>query len=48
VQRQAGHSKPNITLDHYSHEFGLRQQRADDARTKIAATGLGLILAASG
>jgi integrase len=47
VQRQAGHSRPSITLDHYSHEFGLRQQRAEDARTKIAATGLGSVLAAS-
>jgi integrase len=44
VQRQAGHSRPSITLDHYAHEFGLRQERADDARARIAATGLASVL----
>jgi len=43
VQRQAGHAKPSITLDVYSHEFE-RAKRSDDVRAKIAATGIGAAL----
>jgi integrase len=38
VQRQAGHAKPSITLDIYSHEFE-RAKGSDDARARIAAMG---------
>lgn len=44
VQRQAGHARPSITLDLYSHEF-QRAKRSDDIRAKIAASGVGSILA---
>ncbi|MEJ7791947.1 MAG: site-specific integrase [Gaiellaceae bacterium] len=40
VQRQAGHARPSITLDRYSHEFA-NAQRAADLRARIAATGFG-------
>lgn len=40
VQRQAGHTRPSITLDRYSHEFA-NAQRAADIRARIAATGFG-------
>jgi integrase len=43
VQRQAGHARPSITLDIYSHEFE-RAKRSDDIRAKIAATGIGAVL----
>lgn len=43
VQRQAGHAKPSITLDVYSHEFE-RAKRSNDVRAKIAATGLAAVL----
>jgi integrase len=43
VQRQAGHSKPSITLDIYSHQFE-KAKRASDIRAKIEASGLGLAL----
>jgi integrase len=44
VQRQAGHSRPSITLDIYSKEFE-RAKRSEDVRAKIAATGIGAALA---
>jgi integrase len=40
VQRQAGHARPSITLDIYSHEFE-KAKRSEDIRAKIAATGIG-------
>jgi len=40
VQRQAGHARPSITLDRYSHEFA-NTQRAADVRARITATGFG-------
>ena len=40
VQRQAGHARPSITLDLYSHEFE-KAKRADEIRARIAATGIG-------
>jgi integrase len=43
VQRQAGHARPSITLDVYSHEFE-RAKRSEDVRAKIAATGVGEML----
>lgn len=43
VQRQAGHARPSITLDIYSHEFE-RTKRSEDVRAKIAATGIGAVL----
>jgi integrase len=43
VQRQAGHAKPSITLDVYSHEFE-RAKRSEDIRAKIAASGIGAVL----
>lgn len=43
VQRQAGHAKPSVTLDLYSHEFE-RAKRSDDVRAKIAETGIGAML----
>jgi integrase len=45
VQRQAGHSKPSVTLDTYSHEFE-RAKRSEDVRSKIAA-GTSISLARS-
>jgi integrase len=36
VQRQAGHSRPSVTLDIYSHEFE-KTKRSEDIRAKIAA-----------
>jgi integrase len=36
VQRQAGHSRPSVTLDIYSHEF-QKAKRSEDIRSKIAA-----------
>jgi integrase len=45
VQRQAGHSRPSVTLDIYWHEFE-KAKRSEDIRAKIAATGLGTLLAA--
>lgn len=43
VQRQAGHARPSVTLDIYSHEFE-RAKRSEDVRAKIAATGIGAVL----
>jgi integrase len=43
VQRQAGHARPSVTLDTYSHEFE-RAKRSEDIRAKIAATGIGELL----
>ena len=40
MQRQAGHARPSITLDLYSHEFE-KAKRADEIRARIAATGIG-------
>jgi integrase len=47
VQRQAGHAKPSITLDIYSHEFE-RAKRSEDVRAKIAATGIGAAIRTAG
>jgi integrase len=46
VQRQAGHARPSVTLDTYSHEFE-RAKRSEDIRAKIAATGVGELLEGS-
>jgi integrase len=45
VQRQMGHSKPSVTLDIYSHEWGAAN-RSDEMRAKIAATGIGSVMGA--
>lgn len=42
VQRQAGHSKPSITLDIYSHEFGEAERTAETKQKLRAASRLGL------
>jgi integrase len=44
VQRQAGHARPSITLDVYSHEFE-RAKRKDDVRSRIEAMGIGAVVA---
>ncbi len=46
VQRQAGHSKPSITLDIYSHQF-QQAKRSDDIRAKLEAMGLGAVVSGS-
>jgi integrase len=43
VQRQAGHSRPSVTLDVYAHEF-QKAKRSEDIRAMIAATGIGAVL----
>jgi integrase len=40
VQRQAGHARPSITLDRYSHEFA-RAQRGADIRARLAQINFG-------
>jgi integrase len=47
VQRQAGHSRPSVTLDIYSHEF-QRANRSDDVRAKIVASGISVALGSAG
>jgi integrase len=43
VQRQAGHSKPSITLDIYSHEFAEAERTAETREKLSAASRLGLV-----
>jgi integrase len=43
VQRQAGHSRPSVTLDIYSHEFE-RSKRSEDVKARIAASGVNVAL----
>jgi integrase len=42
VQRRAGHARPSITLDLYSHEFADAQRSAETRATLRAVSTLGI------